>query len=512
MEPNPPETPAAILDALRDHPEWTDRQREEAFDRLITRFELEELVAAVHDRLDDLRGEQGSIIIRLVDALGAPELFEALATALHAQPNLPPERAWEALSVLDEVGLIEAVPELNERWEELNETLGDEENCLGQLVGQIEDDPEECWVALQGLAAIEPEVRGQILAGLARQPMGPGLVEFLRLLSFAHEPTTRSAALEALARQRGDDPRVVEAWARIAADHPDAQIVARAQCWLGQTVQATALEEGGSRPSPRPRRSLVTALDGQGRGYIALAAEDRERHVAAVFLGDVEAGIAGVTGQIGNLEAGADAVLDELAERPDLDVIEGSPELAFGLLAGCLLLCGPATTPALRFWLERTAGPSLRPAPFPDAFEGWDPSSLPIEELPDRARAVLGACRDWHDDSALTYDLAEELLLREGDAPPDPIRDAGALRFLFEHRLRDRLETYRRMLLWMAAFWQSSGALDLGESAYALAWQLSDPQHAVPGHPFAQALACQSLAVAQDNLRRGIDLRHRSCS
>ena len=59
----------------------------------------------------------------------------------------------------------------------------------------------------------------------------------------------------------------------------------------------------------------------------------------------------------------------------------------------------------------------------------------------------------------------------------------------------------------MAAFWRAGGAGDLSLSALALAAQLSDPQHAVPGHPFPVALTSRSLEVARRNLRAGLDLR-----
>jgi len=144
-----------------------------------------------------------------------------------------------------------------------------------------------------------------------------------------------------------------------------------------------------------------------------------------------------------------------------------------------------------------------------DLFPDWDPSSLPFEEMPRRARAVLDRCPSWLDDSALTYELAEEIALREGDPSPDPRRDAGAYRYLFEHRLQAQLELFRGMLFWMASFWQAAGEDDLGRSALALAWQLSDAQHAVPGHPFTVALTTRSLSAAQVNLRAGIDPRRR---
>ena len=98
-------------------------------------------------------------------------------------------------------------------------------------------------------------------------------------------------------------------------------------------------------------------------------------------------------------------------------------------------------------------------------------------------------------------------MLRWPDAPPDPSRDAGAYRYLFEHRLRDQLELYRRMLSWMGWTWRAAGASELSRSALTLAWQLADPQHAVPAHPFTAELTTRSLAAAIAHLRRGLDLR-----
>ena len=173
-----------------------------------------------------------------------------------------------------------------------------------------------------------------------------------------------------------------------------------------------------------------------------------------------------------------------------------------------MLLCGRETPPTLRYWLEAAVQPGFRPLPFPAPFPGWDPASLPFDEMSARSRAVLAACPSWLDDSALTYEIAEEVLLREGDSiSPDPRRDAGAYRYLFEHRLLGQLELYRRMLFWMASFWQAAGEDDLGHSALALAVQLSDAQHSVPSHPFTVELTTRSLAAAWTNLKGGIDPR-----
>ena len=183
------------------------------------------------------------------------------------------------------------------------------------------------------------------------------------------------------------------------------------------------------------------------------------------------------------------------------------PELALGLLAGSLMQCGTAVSPSVRDWLDGTLGPDFQPAGLPTTISGMDPSSIPGEEMPRRIRALLDACPTWLDRSSLTFELAEEICLREGRPAADPDRDAGAYRYLFEHRLVHRLELYRRMLLWMAWLWKFTGPAELSRSALALAGQLSDEQYAVPSHPFAVELTTRSLRAAQAHLRTDADPR-----
>jgi hypothetical protein len=107
----------------------------------------------------------------------------------------------------------------------------------------------------------------------------------------------------------------------------------------------------------------------------------------------------------------------------------------------------------------------------------------------------------------MTFELAEEIVLREGRVAANPTRDSGAYRYLFEHRILHRLELYRRMLLWMARYWECAGERALAESAQLFATQLSDEQFAVPGHPFALVLLAQSLDAAGEALGTNVDPR-----
>lgn len=496
-------SPGDLLDALREHPDWDERRRDEVFDELLRRFPAAELIAAARGRLGVLAGGDGEAVLRIVEAFGDDSDRERLARSLVAQPDLPPERAWEALSILEGSGRIEAEPELAERWEELVDLI-EGDDPLDALAAQLEEGPDGVWVALEGLGAVEPEVRAAIVAGLARAPTRPGLVEFLRHLAFSSDPATRSAALEALEAREAGPSYLDEAWETIAGRHADPESAARARGWLGRRpVGEGRLGPPAWRESPRVLRGFATPADGLGRAEVALVSEDRGTLVAAAFACDLEAGIRGVVGQSG---FDADAVEDVIADLLSGDgggPIEVAPALALGLLAGAWLLSGPAAPPVLPYWIERVAGPEFRPGPLAATLDGFDAETPAASEAGGCARQVLDACPSWIDRSDLTYDLAEESRLR-GEASS---RDGGAVRYLFERRLLGRLEAYRRMLLWMATLWGAEGSAELARGALGLAGQLGDPQHAVPGYPFLAELAGRSLEAARSDLDGGRDPR-----
>jgi hypothetical protein len=487
------DTADAALRAFAENPHWDDRERDEAFERLVARHDPSELRAAARARLDDLSGADAEAVLRIVESFGQDDDRRALARAVASQPGLPPERAWEALALLEGTGLIEADPALAERWEELAETVeGDESSA--ELASQIEDDPANLWVALQALDAIEPAVRAEIVAGLASAPAGPALVEFLRVLAASPEPATRAAALGVLDGFDADDPAVLDAWGRIAAEHRDPEVAARARRRLA------APGPGGSAPAPPairvgPRlvRATVSAVDGRGRGRIGLVAEDRGEWVAAAFACDVAEGIVAAEGAIAPARGPAEEFLAAAPDGPDPDA---RPDLALALLGGSLLISGAGAPTALPYWLERTAGPGFAGRPIGARIEAERRDDPPPSRA---ARDVLDACPDWLDASPLTARLAREARLR-GD---EPGADSGAIRYLVERRLLDRLETLRRMLLWNAAAWGGSPAGTLARSAELLAAQLADPQFAVPGHPFLAELAARSLARAAGALDAG---------
>jgi hypothetical protein len=246
---------------------------------------------------------------------------------------------------------------------------------------------------------------------------------------------------------------------------------------------------------------LVTQVDGTGRGSIGISVNQGDQRRTAAFLCDVRSGICDSLGEVEPESASAGGLLDDLADQAESDCARDVPELAVGLLAGILTVSAKEISPTVRDWLDLMLGPGFQGRVLPATIAGIDPSSIPAALMAARVQALFDRCPSWLDLSPLTFQLAEEIRLREGSPNPDPVRDSGIYRFLFEHRLIDRLELYRRMLLWMAWFWKCSGLTDLSTSALACASELSDEQYAVPSHPFTVELTTRSLIAAQRLLR-----------
>ena len=506
------DSPSAMLDAMRTYPEWADVDPEPIINNLVERFPLATIVDAVRAHLADLSGSDYEVLLRFVELNPNTDLPDVIARSLERQhAELPTERIFDVLNLVEAAGLLSEHPALVALWDELVEAM-DSEGSFEDLIDMLELDPDGVWLALQGMTAVEPAIRVEILGEIAQGAGGPGAVEFLRLLVYSDEPRTRRSALEAL----GEVPRSAEqarAWADLAAHHPDASVAlfARERVQAQALVPELALASGSGSSAlaltkPRLTRSIVTAIDGRGRALIGLGASRGHHRACALFSCDIVAGVSAVQGDASAESDGGGEDFDAIFGPIDADLVENDHLLALALLSGCLTLNGPSTPPVFRYWIEQTVGPDLRPRPFRAEFPDWDPTDVPFGEIAARTAEVLARCPDWLDDSPLTYELAEEILLRE-KGPPDPKRDAGAYRFLFEHHLVHQLERWRRMLLWMAWFWRSEGADRLWRSALVLAWQLSDAQHVVPGHPFTVQITTRSLAAAQENLARGVDPR-----
>jgi hypothetical protein len=377
------------------------------------------------------------------------------------------------------------------------------------IVEQLENDPDQCWRALEGLTRVDADVRLAIIDALSRQHARPGAVVLLRLLSAVRDPATRAAARSALGsadEPTASAPGAPPGLAMLQDSVPSwLHRVDGAAAWAGGA--GTALDETGLRS----RRYLATPVDGRGIGAIVMSGVFAAQCRTAAFLCDVRRGIVDVFGEIEPETPARANLIEALYREWGAGCVRDVPELALGLLAGTLTLSGGLRPGAVREWLIGTVGPGFLPVELPAEVPGVEIASIPDDELAGRAHAVIDACPSWLDESRLTFELAEEISLREAGPLVDHERDAGAYRYLFEHRLIHRLEMYRRMLLWMSWLWRFSGEIELARSALQLAGQLSDEQYAVPSHPFALALTMRSIERAQSRLGTEADPRsHRA--
>src|SRR5262249_16830040 len=157
----------------------------------------------------------------------------------------------------------------------------------------------------------------------------------------------------------------------------------------------------------------VTALDGEGRGTIVLSSSDRGYRRTAAFRCDVRLGILDVVGEVEEEQPSAGRLVDEWIQQANGDYVVDAPELAVRLLEGCFLLNGPEVPDNVRAWLEATVGPVAVSTGSGAALPGAELHAIPDHEMTQCAERVLDACPAWLDRSALTYELADEIALRE---------------------------------------------------------------------------------------------------
>jgi hypothetical protein len=394
----------------------------------------------------------------------------------------------------------EAADELDGENEAVEISAGANGVSLEELAAQLEQDPGECRRACEGLESVDVETRVSIIEGLAGISAGAGVISLLQLLAASESAETREAALAVQKILDGREDSVLRA-SSVEAEPWDDPGAGHAQGVLDVALDSSReIVLAGDHARPRLVNCLVTAVDGMGRGSVAISSTRQTERCTAMFLCDVERGITDAIGQVEAESQGAGALLEDAKAQAGSLGIEGTPELALRLLAGCLSLSGPAAARPVMEWLERTLGRGFEPRPLPAPTAEWSLEPAGSSDLLLRADEVLRACPTWLDRSPLTFELAEEVCLREGRVAVDPHRDSGAFRFLFEHRIIHRLELYRRMLLWMHWFWRCAGELELAGSARILAWQLSDEQFAVPSHPFTVVLTARSLDAARERL------------
>ena len=394
----------------------------------------------------------------------------------------------------------ETANELDGGSEAVEISAGTNGVSLEELAAQLEQDTGECRRACEGLESVDVETRVSIIEGLAGISAGAGVISLLQLLAASESAETREAALAVQKILDGRADSVLRACS-VEAEPWDDPGAGHARGVLDVALDSSReIVLVGDHARPRLVNCLVTAVDGMGRGSVAISSTRQTERCTAMFLCDVERGITDAIGHVEAESQGAGALLEDAKAQAGSLGIEGTPELALRLLAGCLSLSGPATARPVMEWLERTLGRGFEPRPLPAPTAEWSLEPAGSSDLLLRADVVLRACPTWLDRSPLTFELAEEVCMREGRVAVDPRRDSGAFRFLFEHRIIHRLELYRRMLLWMHWFWRCAGELEFAGSARILAWQLSDEQFAVPSHPFTVVLTARSLNAARERL------------
>jgi len=259
----------------------------------------------------------------------------------------------------------EAAHELDGESEAVEISAGADGISLEELVAQLEHDPGECRRACEGLESVDVETRISIIQGLAGISTGTGVIRLLELLATSESAETREAALAGLKNLDGGEDRVLRD-SSVAAERWDDPGAGHAQGVLELALDSSReIVLVGDPDRPRLVNCLVTAVDGMGRGSVAISATRQTERCTAMFLCDVERGITDAIGQIEAESQGAGALLEVAKARAGGLGIEGIPELALRLLAGSLSLSGPATARPVMEWLERTLGRGLEPRPLP---------------------------------------------------------------------------------------------------------------------------------------------------
>lgn len=461
----PPERPEDLLEAI-EPARWDSFElRRPDFERWVGAFPVEVWRDCLRPRLNPLRIDRAEALLRVVEALGDFELFSDLVETLVAQKNLPTDWVGHALDVMEAaIGRAETDRSASLAIEEESSTRVGvaKESIVEESIETLEADADGPRVVADVLRTVESSFRDELLEDLAlRSPDGLG----------------RRAPLERFSP--GTLGRDAKASDELATERR-------------RTV-------GESSPARRgPLGSLVTSIDGDGRGLIALATFDERGPFASAFLCDLIDGVIGATTALGDDPR---SFLAELAGRPERESLLDRVKPTLELLSGCLSLSEPSAL--VREALDRLVGDDFRPRPFL-APEFADRDEAPKLDRP-KVQEILDLCPDWSDDSPLVARLAREIYLREDSTVPDPDRDAGAYRFYFEHRLAGRLERFARMFVWTAAFRRAGGLDDEPTRAIlTLARRLIDPQHAVPGHPFAIEWTTRILtrALESERIRR----------
>ena len=249
---------------------------------------------------------------------------------------------------------------------------------LGEIVAQLEGDPDQCWPAIEALAAVDGEVRVQIIAALTEYRERPGVRSLLDLLGSVRDPALRTAARHALAEDvapaiaDGDDP---------PTDDPTTTLAVAPS---GRDGADLAVFPGAA--AGRIVRSLVTTVGGEGSGTVVVSVRDGGHRRTAAFRCDVRRGILHVIGEVEREHPMAGGLIDEWIEQAQGDCAVDVPELAVQLLRGSLMLSGNAAPDRVRAWIDATIGEGTPVSGSAVTLPGPEPDAIADEELPARVR------------------------------------------------------------------------------------------------------------------------------
>ena len=455
-----------FLDAIELGMPSNDRAVESMLDFLIGKHDPDGLAKAILPRVGDLRGVRGELILGLIEGLARDDLWDALADAIVAQADLTPDRAWMALEVLEGTGRIEERPALMELREEMDDLLADDA-ALSDLASEIEADPTTIPTAIDALSRIEVDIRLEIIAGLGLEPASQSLIALLEGMAESGDEATREVSALALKS-------------------------VRARHWRGEVEDANREIAKAPLP-PLLIATVIGPLDGEGRGTIVLVGARAEHAVVARFDVDVLGGLVAASLKGPCTHDVAISRWGELADSLGPEASRECPISAWLLLTGAAWLSGETLEGGVRTALVAAFGGGFAARPI-FAPPGTSRRPAVVEaDIRSEVRTVLARRPLWRDESDLARRLADELRMRDGDVSPDPVRDPGPFRVLFEGRILGRIELYRRMLLWSAMVWQEEGETERSLAAKRIAEDLSDPQNAVPGYPFVEELMIRSL-------------------
>ncbi len=447
-------TPAETFTLLRACGDWPASRREALMTRMMSRFEPTALLAAARPRLDDFDALDFEAAVWVVDAYGDEDDARRLARGVAARPRLEPERAYYVLAAVEKFGVLEDEPGLASRWDEIRELLGEDD----------EVDEDGIGIADELTRLIECEGDVAFIADWVDSLDSSLRAEVVEILSEQADVAAAGAVLTRLKGQASSSVASTEIAAPAASER-------EVECW-------------------------VSAVDGAGRGVLLTAASVEDGFAVVAIVCDVLDGVVEVVeARIGS-RADLDAYCDARLGPVERDRTGGlrARALATHLVATGLARTERSRAVAIRDVVERVFGSALPHAGMMFATTSDEPG-LDHDEAAQASARLLEALPEWRDGSELTQSLAAQVSLKP-DGLLDRVRDAGAVRYLAEHRLLGRLDRYRDMLRWMAAFWAAADAVEPACDAFRLAAALDDPQNAVASHPFLVELAARSLAPA----------------